>query len=359
MTLLSLRLLPLISALSASAAFAAPSTNTSIRFNAEQIKSLGIRVTAPRPTAVAAGSALTAKVIAAPDAEWVVTAQTSGVVVRMPVAEGDVVAAGSVLAELRSAEAPQMGAELIQAESAAKLARAERDRDRQLHQEGIIAARRVQASEAAATEAESQLSAVRMRFKLMGMSAADAGNGRVLARAPSSATVLERLVNPGQRVAEADPLLRLVDANKLMLELQVPVAEASFAVGDTLALPDSRRATVKQSGWGTSDMAQTVRVRAALPAGGSSLRPGQWLKVKRETVTTTGWIVPTTAISRQDAETVVFVQTVDGFTPLPVKVLASDAGRATVSGALTAQSAVATTGTIAIKGAWLGHGGGE
>lgn len=359
MTHFSLRLLPLIAALGAGVALAATPTAPNILFNAEQIKSLGISVTNPKSTTVAAGSSLTAKVIAAPDAEWVVTAQTSGVVVRVPVAEGDAVTAGSVLAELRSAEAPQMVAELMQAESAAKLARSERDRDRQLHSEGIIAARRVQASEAAASQAESQLAAVRMRFKLMGMSAADASNGRVLARAPSSATVLERLVNPGQRVAEADPLLRLVDANRLMLELQVPISEASFTVGDTLALPDGRQAAVTQAGWGTSEMAQTVRVRAALPAGKSSLRPGQWLKVQRETVASAAWVVPATAISRQGNDTVVFVQGAQGFVATPVKVLASHSGNTTVSGALTAQSAVATTGTIAIKGAWLGHGGGE
>lgn len=356
MTLVLLRLLPLLAALGLNAALAAESH---IAVSAEQIKSLGITLATPKATTVAAGTALTAKVIAAPDAEWVVTAQTSGVVVRVLMAEGDTVAAGSVLAELRSAEAPQMGAELIQAESAAKLARAERDRDQQLHREGIIAARRVQASEATAAQAESQLAAVRMRFKLMGMSAADASNGRVLARAPSSATVLERLVNPGQRVAEADPLLRLVDARKLMLELQVPVAEASFAVGDTLALQDGRRATVKQSGWGTSEMAQTVRVRAVLPNGASTLRPGQWLKVRRETIATAAWVVPATAISRQGADTVVFTQVAQGFAATPVKVLASDALSATVTGTLNAQSAVASTGTIAIKGAWLGHGGGE
>ena len=114
-----------------------------------------------------------------------------------------------------------------------------------------------------------------------------------------------------------------------------------------------------QAGWGTSEMAQTVRVRAALPTGISTLRPGQWLKVQRETVTNTAWVVPATAVSRQGADTVVFVKSEQGFVATPVKVLASHSGNTTVSGALTAQSAVATSGTIAIKGAWLGHGGGE
>ncbi|WP_428384733.1 efflux RND transporter periplasmic adaptor subunit [Nevskia ramosa] len=354
-----LRLLPLFAAWTAFGVHAATPSDAAIVFSDEQIKSLAITLVAPKPATIAAGSALTARVIAAPDAEWVVTAQTSGVVVRMPAAEGDSVEAGAVLAELRSAEAPQMGAELIQAESAARLASSELERDRQLHQEGIIAARRVQTSEQAATQAESHLAAVRMRFKLLGISATDASNGRVLVRAPSNATVLERLANPGQRVAEADPLVRLVDANKLILELQVPINEASFAVGDTLALPDGRRATVKQPGWGTSEMAQTVRVRAALPAGASGLRPGQWLKVQREAATSAAWVVPATAIGRQGTDAVVFVRAAPGFTAIPVKVLASDAGSATVSGALTANSAVASTGTIAVKGAWLGHGGSE
>lgn len=359
----ALRWLPLFAALGSFTTASAAPLEGPIAFSAAQLQSLGITLVKPQPTTTAAGRTLSARVMAAPDAEWVVTAQTSGVVVRVSVAEGDTVRAGSLLAELRSAEAPQLGAALIQAESSARLARAERDRDRQLHQEGIIAARRVQASEAAATQAESQLAALRMRFKLMGLSAADASQGRVLLHAPAVATVLERLVNPGQRVAEADPLLRLVDANKLMLELQVPVDEASFAVGDTLALPDGRRATVKQTGWGTSEMAQTVRVRAAIPSGPTTLRPGQWLKVQREASARAAWVLPATAISREGEQTVVFVKNPQGFSAVPVTVLASEGGSATVSpqGAATlqAESQVAATGTIAIKGAWLGHGGGE
>jgi multidrug efflux pump subunit AcrA (membrane-fusion protein) len=352
-----LRCLMLLAAMHAPTTLAAPNPEQTIPFTAEQINSLGIRLSPPQPASHAAGADLSAKVIAAPDAEWVVTAPAGGVVVRVPVSEGDVIKAGTTLVELRSAEAPKMSAELAQAGSVAKLARAERDRDRQLHDEGIIAARRLQTSEQAAAQAESALTAARMHLKLMGMTASDAGTGRVLARAPAASTVLERLVTPGQRVNEADPLLRLVDADKLMIELQVPIADDALAVGDTLALPDGRRATVKQSGWGTSDLAQSVRVRAALPAGTSGLRPGQWLKVQREITTRAAWTLPTTAISRQDQDTVVFVKDAAGFRAVPVSIVGGDAVNTTVTGALSETSMIATTGTIAIKGAWLGHGG--
>lgn len=356
-----LHLLPLLALALAAQAFAAGLPDANISFTAEQAKSLNIQLAKPVSTAQASSGSLTAKVVAAPDAEWVVTAPASGVVVRVGVAEGDRVARSAVLAELRSAETPQMGAELVQAESAAKLARSERDRDVQLHREGIIAQRRVQASEQALAQAQSQLAAVRMRFKLMGVSAQDASQGRLTIRAPAGATVLERLVTPGQRVNEADPLLRLVDASRLMLELKVPVGEAAFKVGDALALPDGQQATVRQVGWGASEDAQAVRVRADLPAASSgSLRPGQWLKVQRQTVQTQiVWNVPAAAVARHEQQSVVFVRSAKGFTATPVTVLSSDALTATVTGAFSADAQLAASGTIAIKGAWLGHGGGE
>lgn len=352
--------LPLLLLCAALTAAAAPPTDPAIAFNPAQIASLGITLTAPQPAARATAAPLSAKVIAAPDAEWVVTAPTSAVVIRVPVSEGDRVAAGALLAELRSPEAPKFGAELAQAESEATLARTERDRDRQLFQDGIIAARRAQASEQAAAQADSKLAALRMQMSLMGLSADDARHGRVLARAPAAATVLERLVTPGQRVNEADPLLRLIDAGKLQLELQVPVTEPAFAVGDALLLPDGRRARVRQAGWAASESAQSVRVRAELPAGTSNgLRPGQIISVRRDAPTTNGWTLPAAAISRLEQNAYVFVRSGDGFRAVPVTVLGSDAGRVTVSGALNGDDQIAATGTIAIRGAWIGHGGVE
>lgn len=357
---LPLLLLALACTLATTPLAAAEPPPASIAFSAEQIKSLGIVTSRPVATTAAAGTPLSAKVIASPDAEWVVTAATGGVVVRVPVAEGDVVQPGTVLAELSSAEAPQLAAELAQAEAAAKLARSERERDRQLHADGIIAARRLQASEQAAAQAEAQLSAVQTRFRVMGLASADAARGRVLLRAPAAATVLERLAMPGQRLAAADPVLRLVDAGRLMLELQVPSSSVAFRPGDRLRLPDGREATVRQAGWAASDSAQTVRVRAALPAGPTALRPGQWLKVQRETgAGAVAWILPTTAVVRRNEGAVVFAREPAGFRAVPVEVLASEGGSSTVAGALSADDAVASRGTIAIKGAWLGHGGGE
>lgn len=326
-----------------------------------QLQRLGVREALPVEAKSALATPWSARVVASPDAEWVATAPSGGVVVRVPVAEGQQVAAGAVLAELRSADLPDMGAALSQARSAAELTRGNRDRDRALHAEGLIAERRVRESEAAAAQADAALAAAQSRLRLMGVSAADAAAGRIQVRASTMGTVLERMALPGQRVNEADPLLRLADANKLMLELNLPVAQAaSVRDGDVIEVDGGAgSARVTQIGWGASDATQTVRIRAELPPMKNGLRPGQWVKVRRSAAATTAWSVPAGALLHHDGRSWVFVRTAQGFHAVEVQVLSQDATQATLSGALDAKSPVAVSGVAAIKAVWLGHGGGE
>lgn len=326
-----------------------------------QLQRLGVREALPVAAKSALATPWSARVVASPDAEWVVTAPFGGVVVRVPVAEGQQVAAGAVLAELRSADLPDMGASLAQARTAAELARSNRERDRALHAEGLIAERRVRESEAAAAQADAALAAAQSRLRLMGVSAADASAGRIQVRATAVGTVLERMALPGQRVNESDPLLRLADANRLMLEMNLPVElAASVREGDQIELDASAgKARVTQIGWGTSEATQTVRIRAELSPAKNGLRPGQWVKVRRSAAAVAAWSVPAGALLHHDGRSWVFVRTAQGFRAVDVQVLSQDSTQATVSGALDSNSPVAVSGVAAIKAVWLGHGGGE
>lgn len=323
-----------------------------------QVERLGIREGAPVPAGQASAAPWSARVVASADAEWVVTAPAGGMVVRVPVVEGQQVAAGAVLVELRSAGLPEQGAALTQARSAAALARSNLERDRALHAEGLIAERRVRESENAAAQADAAHGAAQSRLRLMGVSAADAASGRVQLRAESAATVLERMVLPGQRVNEADALLRLADARKLMLELNLTVTQAQgVRDGDILEVDGSgEQARVTQIGWGAADATQTVRIRAELPPAPSALRPGLWVKARRNLPAADAWTLPAVAVTHHDGKTWVFVRTAQGFRAVEVQALSQDAGRATVSGALDAKAAVAISGVAALKAVWLGKG---
>lgn len=329
-----------------------------VPLDAAQIERLGIREAAPLPATQASAAPWSARVVASADAEWVVTAPAGGVVVRVPVVEGQQVAANAVLAELRSAGLPEQGAALAQARSAATLARSNLARDLALHAEGLIAERRVRESENAAAQADAAFGAAQSRLRLLGVSPADASRGRVQIRAEAAATVLERMVLPGQRVNEADALLRLADSRKLMLELNLTVAQAqSVREGDALVVEDSgEQARVTQIGWGAADMTQTVRVRAALPPASSALRPGLWVTARRTRPATDAWTLPVAAVTHHDGKTWVFSRTAQGFRAIEVQALSQDAGRATVSGALDGKATVAISGVAALKAVWIGHG---
>lgn len=350
-----------IAVLLGSAALPAAAAPAMLKLTPAQITASGIRVLPVRASAGGDSLPFSARVMAAPDAEWVVTAPLGGVVTRLLVAEGERVRAGQPLLQLRAPEAPGLAADWRQADGAARLAQTERDRDRALHADGIIAARRLQTSEQQALAANAQREAAAARLRLLGVSAAEAGAGSISLRAPAAAVVISRMAALGQRVNEADALLRLADPSRLTLELQVPVALAGdFRIGQWLTSTDTPavKARVSQVGWGSADDSQSVLVRAVLPAdAGSDLRPGQWLRVSRrgaESAAPAGWQVPETALLHLGNRVLVLVQRQDGFAPVPVTPLSRREGWAAVSGALAAGDQVAVSGLITLKGLLAG-----
>jgi hypothetical protein len=67
--------------------------------------------------------------------------------------------------------------------------------------------------------------------------------------------------------------------------------------------------------------------------------------------------VPKSALSRQGAETIIFVQIKNGFRPFKVKVISEQSSDAVVDAKFKGDEKIAITGISAIKGAWLGLGG--
>jgi hypothetical protein len=101
-----------------------------------------------------------------------------------------------------------------------------------------------------------------------------------------------------------------------------------------------------------------LHLRAEITSGTEKLSPGQFV----EAVIGLGgeaqyFSVPKSALSRQGAETMVFVQTKTGFSPVKVKVISEQGGDAVVDAKLKGNEKIAITGIAAIKGAWLGLGG--
>ncbi len=346
---------------------ALPAAAQRIAISPEQARALGIRTTEVEPVHRAWGTAWPAKVVV-PNAQLlVVTAPQEGLLTRLEVAEGEPVRKGQRLAVIQSPRLVEEQRLYLEALTRLGLARAELNRDRQLKAEGIIPERRFLETRARYTQARTEVEQRRQALMLAGM---DEGAVRELekahklsatleVRSPMDGVVLEQLATPGQRVEIASPLYRIGRLDPLWLEIQVPYerlesVRTGMAVKVEKPQVEGRIVTVGSMIQGEN---QSVLVRAEVPNPERRLRPGQFVQVRLARVEEGRvWRVPRRALLRAEGKTWVLVERPGGFDPVPVAVTTEEPDALVVEGDLKAGDRVATTGTAALKAAWLEGG---
>ena len=360
-----------LSALLAPALAAEP--NAEFAVSAAQMRTLGITLLKLEQPAAIAGMAYAAKVVLPPGQEQVVSAPVAGVVDQLLVVEQQAVKAGQALLRLTSPQFGEMQLKLLEAASRARLSHKTLQREQALLAEGIIPERRVQEAEAAAQDDAARQRQAEAALRLAGADAASiqriAAGGAlhdgVVVRARAAGVVLGIDVKPGQRVQEADALLRLASLQTLWLDIAMPADRQPTALAqeakaapieivgrDALAMPLSVGAMVSDS--------QTVTLRARVTRGAERLRPGEVVQARVPfAANAAGWALPLQALARQDDQAYVFVRTDKGFAARPVNVLSSAGNAVQVSGDLKPGQEVATASVIALKAAWQGKSGGE
>ncbi len=351
-----------------------------IALDADQQRAFGVELVAP----ISADETLSRRYpaeVAVPNRQLrVVAAPQSGVLETLRVAEGESVAAGQVLAELRSPEVVDTQSAYLESVIRLELAESELARDRKLHQEGIIAERRLLESQSKQREFANLLDQRRQLLELAGLAPKDIATltrtrrltSTLSVRAPISGIVLEQMVSTGQSVATAAPLYRIAELDPLWLEIHVPVDQLQgLVVGAPVWL--TRQETtgkVVTIGRMVHGQDQGVLVRAEIHEGVARLRPGQFVEVQliapigpseigqissaSRGASTQSWRLPASALVRQSGAVHIFVAREGGFEALPVTVLAQEEQSAVVQGTLNAGDQIAISGVVAIKAVWLG-----
>lgn len=215
-----------------------------------------------------------------------VRSKLSAEVRRLPVREGDRVAAGQVIAEFDTAQLRnQLAERQATLESArATLAQTERTRasNAQLVKQSFISknafdtaddAYRAQA--AAVQAAEAQLAQTQLLLS-------DA-----VVRAPIAGQVAKRYVQPGEKVAFDAPLLHIVDLARLELQAQAPVADvARIAQGAEVEVEieglagQPYRGRIDRINPTTEAGSRMIAVYVMLPNEDGRLRGGMFAKVR-------------------------------------------------------------------------------
>ena len=339
----------------------------------QQMQALGIQTEALQRDVDPVVLSLPAQVSIPANREQIVSSPLAGLAVQLYVQPNQLVRQGAPLLRIVSAELGPLQLQLMQAASRTALARQAAQRERALFDEGIIARRRVEESQAALLESEAALRQARAALRLAGLSPQAieriAASGKLedgLTLNAAQAGIVTRIdVKPGQRVEPSSALLHLAQIDRLALEIQAPAAEAAaWRVGSKLKLQGrAGNAGIVSISPVVTAGSQTVAIRAELEAGSSGLRPGEFVTVQLPLVANSAdsntWDVPLAALAHEGSQAYVFVRGADGFEARAVKVVSSAGQRVRIAGALKANDKIAVSGVVALKGSWLGEKGGS
>ncbi len=340
-----------------------------LQLKPEQIKKLGIQLQAVAPAAAQGRLQLQGLVVLPPHLVRVMSAPVAALVEQVQVSKGERLRAGQPLLKLQAPQVLEWQRDHQQALLQRTLARQTAERDAALLAEGIVPASRAQASQAQLKMAEALVQERSQQLQAAGVTPQARLTGQVAVAAPAASTVVEVLVQAGQRVDAGAPLMTVAAAGALDLEMQATVDEArQLAVGDEVSVAGcATPARISAINTRVEDAGQTVAVRARWPQAQPCVWPQQ--RVPADVALHGGagaWRVPAAAVVRHEGEDWVFVRRQPGqFQPVSVRVTASPAGAAgsaavlvtpRTAGRLQAQDQVVSQGAVALKGMLQGLG---
>ena len=289
----------------------------------------------------------------APDGELIVIAPEAGRIIDIPRAEGERVGKGDVLVRFEipslTAETQRQSAEVQRAEAALATAKANQARQQQLFERGIAARKDVEDADRTVADAQAAVGQAEAS-----RAAAATAAGRSTVRAAFSGVIAKRFHNPGDLVeaAASDPVLRVIDPQRLEVVASVPLSESHRIVvgargwlkAGATGLPDlalkviSRPAQVEQ---GTA----TIPVRLAFVGAATTLAAGTpvQLDINAEQHTNVV-IIPAAALVREGEETAVFVVSGDKAQRRPVQTGLTDGGEVEIVSGVKAGDSVIVEG---------------
>jgi cobalt-zinc-cadmium efflux system membrane fusion protein len=267
---------------------------------------------------------------------------------------GDRVAAGTTLAEVRSAHVAGDRSRLVAATRARDVAAAEVERKAELLQGGVASQRDLLAAEQALANAEAELVAVQAGLDLVGGGEGD----HTRLTTPIAGVVTARHARVGQAIGVQQPLFEVVDPSRMWAEVDVPARDlATVAAGDLVAirldaLPDHAfEGAIATLSPMVDPATRTARARVELDNPDGLLRANLYgsATIQGETAQA-AVIVPSSGVQRAGEVWLVFVQEeADTYVGRRVRVLARQGNKVRVSGGVAPGDRVVTTGSFLLK----------
>jgi cobalt-zinc-cadmium efflux system membrane fusion protein len=224
-----------------------------------------------------------------------ITAVLGGYVQAINVLPGQHVAAGTVVATLRSPEYLTLQQTYLQSKARVRFLSEELERQRILDVEDVGAKRKLQQARADYATEQATLRTTAAQLRLLGISVARLDAGTIVSSVPLTTPISGYVkavnINPGQYVNPQDVLVEVLNRDDLHLELKVfeqdvtrvrPGQKILFKVQNA-GRDEELTARVFLVGKAFDDDARTVRVHAHLEPERSDLLPGQFVAARIQT----------------------------------------------------------------------------
>jgi cobalt-zinc-cadmium efflux system membrane fusion protein len=252
-----------------------------IALSPEQLKAAGIRMDAAGPGLIRSVLQLPGEIRFNEDRTAHVVPRVAGVVEAVPVALGQQVRRGQVLAVISSPAVSEQRAELQAAQARHRLARSTYEREKALWEEKISPQQDVLQAGNALREAEIAVDNARQKLQAVG---ADAGSGtgnlsRFELRAPFDGTVVEKHIALGEQVKEDAQVFTLSDLRTVWARIDVPAsALPQLRVGSQVAIRASAfdqvaNGSIAWVGPLLGEQTRTAQARVVVDNPGSLWRP--------------------------------------------------------------------------------------
>ncbi|MSP27913.1 MAG: efflux RND transporter periplasmic adaptor subunit [Methylococcales bacterium] len=342
----------------------------SVKISEQNFSNLGVTLGKPQAATQIPLLTAPAKVVVPPEHEYIVSASQAGLITKLNAAIGDTVKTGEVLVELNSPDLLSMQRLYLKALSELQQGLFLYQRDKKLVQEGVIAERRWQETQAQYQAFLSEASEHKQLLQSAGMTNAEIAqlnkthqlSSQLSLRAPITGVIMERVAVAGERIDGLAPIYRLANLDELWLEINIPQERiASLKVGDSVQIENTDiTAKISLLGQSVNSENQTVLARAIIKGKPSTIRAGQHLNIQIIQASDTPLFkVLNTAIAQNEGKSFVFVHNKDGFAVTSITVIGKQGEESIISGELSANDEIAIQGAVALKANWLGLGSAE
>lgn len=327
-----------------------------VAMTADQIKAAGISVEAAGPATVRTSLQLPGEIAFNQDRTAQVTPRVAGVVEAVPVALGQQVVKGQVLAVISSAAVSDLRAELQAAQKRLQLARTTYEREKQLFEQRISPQQDVQQAEQGFREAEIAVANARQKLQAFGATADSSALNRYELRAPFNGVIVEKDITLGEQVREDANVFTVSDLSSVWAQVSVPARELpQVRVGENVtvkstAFEQSAAGKVAHVGALIGEQTRTSQARVVLANPKGAWRPGLFVNVEIAAGESAAPVtVVADAIQTMEDKQVVFVRTSSGFAAAPVELGRNDGKRVEVKSGLKAGTKYAASGSFVIK----------